>query len=426
MMYNAFNRFQRLFSPDPDGLSARLSAFVKDTPSNPPVASTQDPPAKAGEPTTIITQDPPQNQDPNPDDNAGDDTEDDDEQFPDIGNQTSAPPAADALDEAAFDEETAAMAEGMSKEIKGNNKKSEFDKFSDLRAELKTLKKKAFNPDPESIPEYKALKAEVEDLRKAKEELDGTKARLDAVMKSSDELAVKESPEFISKVREPLAEMKTAISSLAEAASLSPEDLMAIIAEEDPGKQDKALTALESRLPRRTLSRIERFCDDYKVIEQEESRLLADIPKSVAAARKQQQDQIEQNKRLATGQFQESARKSFAEYAHTVPGFTDSAGQLSETAKATQAAAVAVDPHALTPDDLGFMIFASKALPAARKEIKRLQKEVSLLKGTSHETIPGKAPLPAKAPSSQTPPPGQTLRDRMKGQSFTFNPSMVG
>jgi len=430
MRHNSMNRFQALYSPDPDGLSARLAAFVDgpkeeakpveevkpdSTPKAKPVASTQevkpdaDPakpdPAPAAKPVVA-----------KPDDAPEEEEEDDDVEFPEIGKTTTKEEPKE-LDEDAFDAETAKAAEGMDEKASV--------KFKKLRDELKVFKKREFKPDPEAIPEFKALKAEAEELRKKAEEAEGLRARLDAVMKTSDELAVKESPEFISKVKEPLREMKGAIAVLAEASGIAPVDLLNIIAEEDPAKQDKALTALESKLPRRTLSRIERFCDDYKIIEQEESRLLSDIPKSLAETRKQQAEQAEKSKKLATSQFQGAARKSFESYAHTIPGFSDESGQLSETAKAAQNDAIAIDPHTLEPDDLGFMMFASKALPAATKEIKRLRKELRLLKGGEASPIPGTPPKPKKAQADEA-PKGQTLAERMKGQSFTFNPSMVG
>jgi hypothetical protein len=129
---------------------------------------------------------------------------------------------------------------------------------------------------------------------------------------------------------------------------------------------------------------------------------------------------------LVVGQFQDAARKSFADYGHTVPGFTDSSGVLTAAAQAAQDASITVDPHTLTPEDIGFMAFASKAVPAMRKEILRLSKENSALKGGNSTTIPGSPPATPK-PNGDTPPPaGQTLTDRMKGQTFTFNPSLVG
>lgn len=424
MRYNSLNRFHPLFAKhDPDGLSARMEAFLAPTakPDEPPVASTQDePPAKPAEvkpaPAAKAVEIKPAAEAVVPANEE--DEEDEEELFPEIGKPAAAAKPDAGLDEAAFDAETTKAVEGMDEKAG--------DKFKALRAELKEWKKKEFKPDLESIPEYKNLKAEALEAQKIREERDGLKARLESVMKTSDELAVKESPEYISKVKGPIKEMETTILPLiSEASGIPIEELMALIAEANPAKQDKALEAMERTVPRRTMSKIERLCDDYRVIQQDEQRLLADIPKSLAQARQQQAEQAEQNRKAMTGQFQSAARKSFAEYGHTVPGFTDSAGVLSDTAEAVQAEAVAVDPHSLTPEDLGFMIFASKALAPARKEIRRLQKELSALKAGKGHTIPGKPDSGVKPPAANA-PKGETLADRMKGQNFTFNPGMVG
>lgn len=412
MNYNPFNRFQRLFAPDPEGLSARLAAFTA-TPAEPAapvvVASTQPvepvpPVVPPVEPAAPAAGDPPAEE------------EEDEFQFPEVGKPVvTGDPKVTEFDEAAFEAETTKAAEGM--EAKA------FDKFKALRAELKVFKKQEFKPDPNSIPEFTALKAEVEELRKKAEENDGLRTRLDSVMKSSDELAVKESEEFISKVTTPIADMKAAAKALAESAGLSPEDLLAIIADKDSLKQDKALSALEANVSRRTLSRIERLCDDYRVIEQDEARLLADIPKTLASARAQEAQRAEQDRKALTGQFQAATRASFTQYAASVPGFVDATGALTPAGLAAQSDTLAIDPHALTPDELGFLVFASKGLAAARKEVVRLTKENRALGGKA--TIPGKTTAPAKVVEPVA-PEGQTLKERMKGQNFTFNPSFVG
>jgi hypothetical protein len=417
MKYNMFNRFEVLRYPDPEGLTARLSAFAAgtggvDTPDTPPVAVTQDPPVTDKENTPPI-------KGKEVEIKAKEEEEEEKEdEFPVIGKGKAPAAKPDEFDEAAFD---AAVEE----DVKGMEEKAA-KKFKDLKAELKVLKKKEFKPDPESIPEFRSLKEEVASLKTAKEENESLRKRLEEVMKTSDEIAVKESPDYIARVRKPLADMKGAIKVLAESVSMDPIDLMAIIAERDPAKQDKALEMMETKVPRRTLSRIEMFCDDYLKIEQADQELLSDVPKTLEVSRKAQREQEEQNRKALTGQFHEAARVSFKDYGHTVPGWTDSSGALTDLAQSVlRDVKVNIDPHTLEPDDLGFMIFASKALPAATKEIKRLQKALKAAGKESAIAIPGTPPAPAKKPDPDEVKPGTTLRERMKGQNFTFNPSLV-
>jgi hypothetical protein len=427
MRYNMFNRFEVLRYPDPEGLSARLAAFTSSGeatgPPHPGIAVTQPPKPDMSGNETI----PPVKENTPPDkekevvSKENEEEEEEEKEFPVIGKGKAA--AAEdkpkEFDEAAFD----ALTEEEAKDLEEKAAK----KFKDLKAELKVFKKREFKPDLESIPEYKSIKEENASLKAAKEENESLRKRLEDVMKTSDEIAVKESPDFISRVRKPIADMKGAIQVLAESVNMDPIDLMAIIAEKDPAKQDKALEVMESKVPRRTLSRIEMFCDDYLKIEQAEQELLADIPKTLAASRKQQKEQEEANRKLMTGQFHEAARTSFKEYGHTVPGWTDSSGALTDLAESViKDVKTNIDPHALEPDDLGFMIFASKALPAATKEIKRLRKALKAAGKEDSITIPGTPPAPVKKPDPDVIKPGTTLAERMKGMRFTFDPSRVG
>jgi hypothetical protein len=187
--------------------------------------------------------------------------------------------------------------------------------------------------------------------------------------------------------------------------------------------QDAALEALENKIGRRSLSRMERFCDDYREIESHRSSLMENAPKTLAEGRKQQEAQAEEGRKVLTGQYQEAARDSFKKYAHTIPGFTDSSQQHTDSAAASQARVVSIDPHSLAPEDLGYALFAADALPILRKEFVKLQKENRALKGaTGNSSIPGAVPKQKPATEEVR---GETLADRMRGQTFTFDPGKV-
>lgn len=416
MKYNTYNQFLRAPADDEvagEGLSSRLEAFIKDNniasdgtspepvepkpvvadaPVDPPVSSTKPEDEKPNEEVVL------------------DEVDDDDDDLPSIGAQKKAEEAKPDLD---FDAQTDAIVKAI--EAKGHPG----DEYKRLRSELKALKEKKPMADLESIPEVQELKQKAAEADRFKAEADALRERQKELLRVNDEVAVKESDEFINSVRKPIAEMEKVVGLIAESAEIDAETLFSIITEQNITKQDKMLEALHEKVGSRTAGRIERFCDDYKAIESKGAAMLADASKSAEQSRLTREQAVRAEAQKKVELFKVSVESSFTNYAKRIPGFTDSSGNLTDLAQATLAKTAEVDLNALGPDDLGYMAFAANALPEARKAIVKLQKELALAKGSK---------APTKALDGVTSPPPEKgdeymgLAERMKGMEFTFTP----
>lgn len=424
MKFNRFNQF--LFNqagdvPDAggDGLSARLEQFMSghqfDDKGNvigevKPVVS-GDPPAPEPAPTPAppepAKQDPPP-ADPKPTDPPASD-EEEFEEFPDITSKKPASQPAD-LD---FDAQTEAIVKAI--EAKGHPG----DEYKRLRAELKELRQRKPIDDLDSIPEVKELKMKAAEAERLKAEADALRERQRELLRANDEVAVKESDEYINAVRTPLREMESVVQQISESIEVDADTLFSIIAEPNIAKQDKMLEALHQKVGSRMAGRIERFCDDYKAISSKGAAMLADASKNAERARLAREQAIRQEEEQKVELFRTSVEASFEKYAKNIPGFTDSSKQLTDVAKSIMARTATIDITTLGPDDLGYMAFAANALPEARKHIKELREEIALLKGSkpAPRAIDGKPAAPP-APEDDF----QGLSDRMKGMEFTFTP----
>lgn len=410
------NRFNRLMSPPDDdaagiasdGLGARLGAFLEQNPTGvaPEGAPSFEPPSEPPAPTPPVPneQTPPT---PNP-------PEDEEEEFPELGKPAEAP-KPDDFDEAAFDAET-------EKEIKGMDPKAGA-KWKALKAEVKASKQQLHELKGKTVVP-KEVEAELVQLREtatAKEaEATALRQRNEELLKVNDTVAVRESEAFIKQIKEPVAEMEQIIVQMATSANLDPSVLFQILEEQDIGKQDKALDQIQGKLGSRLSGRLERLADDYKAIQAKSAQMLADAPKTLAAerARREQAAIEEKNTRLTS--FRSATKESFTAYGSRVPGFTDSAGQLTDVARATLEKTASIDPDTLSPNDWAFMAFTANSFPEMRRAYVKLQKDYDLLK--AGKTPPG--PLSGTPPGGEPPVPEgdkeMGLIERMKGQTFTF------
>lgn len=344
------------------------------------------------------------------------------EEFPEIGKPVEAKAASD-FNEAEFDAQTEAEAKGM--EPKAG------EKFKALKAQLKeTLKENATlktQPAPTTaVP--KEVEAELVELRQVKVEAEALRQRNAELLRVNDEVAVKESPEFIAAVVKPIQEMTSIIASMAEAAGVDPKLISAIIEETDVVKQDKMIEAMEVKLGRRSAGRLERLADDYKAIVHKEVELLQNAPKTIAESRQARELEKQREVAARTEQFKASTRESFEAYAKRVPGFTDSSGVLTDAAKVVLAQSEEINPNELTPHDLGFMTFSTKALPVLRKALVEAQKEIVLLKAGKSTSATLSAGSPSGTPEPTPADPNgvpQGLLERMKGKQFTLNGQTV-
>ncbi len=402
------NRFNRLCAPLDDtemaaeGLGSRLSTFLGDNPTGEaPEAPTDPPPGQetpAGE--TVV---PP--------------TEETDveEEFPELGKP--APVTAEttpaAFDEAAFDASTEEEVKGM--EVKAGAK------FKALKANLKEATKEllALKSKPATVELPAEVQTELATLRATALEAEGLRQRNTELLQLNDAVAVRESPEFIAQVKEPIAAMDGILALIAESAGLDLQVLAAVVLETDFVKQDKMLDQLEPKLGR-SMRKLEKIVEDYKGVKDLETRMLANPGKSLETTRAAREQAAKAEQAVRTGAFKAATTESFTAYAARVPGFTDSSGSLTDLAKATLAKTVSIDPQSLTPEDLGYMGFCTNAFPEARKAIVALQKENALLRAGKPLPKPlGGADTPAAEVVETEQPHG--LVDAMKGKVFTFN-----
>jgi hypothetical protein len=393
-----------------DGLSARLDKFIGENQFDASGTVIEKEPVASTKPVDVEAPvDPVGDNTPPADPVAPSGDEDDDEEFPALGDKKAEPVKPD-LD---FDAQTDAIVKAI--EAKGHPG----DEYKRLRAELKSLKEKKPIADLEAIPEVQELKQKAAEADRFKAEAEALRERQRELLKVNDEVAVKESDEFIEAVRKPIAAMEGVVKQIAESAEIDAETLFSVITEPSIAKQDKMLEALHDKVGSRMAGRIERFCDDYKAIESKGSEMLANASKNAERARLAREQAIRAEQAQKEELFKVSVESSFANYAKRIPGFTDSTGNLTDVAQATMAKTAAVDVSTLGPDDLGYMAFAANALPEARKAIVALQKELAILKGSK--------PAP-KALEGKTAPPVEKddefmgLADRMKGMEFEFVP----
>lgn len=410
MIKNAFNRFLRNEANgdepnyEAEGLSAKLAEWRSANP--PPDESGDDEPGAEDEPPPEVK--------PGAEDAPAADADDEpDIEFPEIGVK---PVAAEAkpFDEAAFDAETEAEVKALDpkqaaawKKIKERTKAAE-KKLAEAQAAAPA------KPTPE-------VEAELARLKTLEQEAEGLRQRNQELLRANDQTAVRESDEFKKQVSAPLDEMAGIIRAMAEASEIEPAALAAIIEEVDVAKQDRMIDALGTKLSPRALNRVERLADDFKKISLTERNMLAEAGKTIEQQRvaRQAAEREEQNRK--TTAFKAAVDDTFKSYAAAIPGFTDSSGALTDLGQAILAKTSTVDIHSLGPEDLGFLAYAANALPELRRELVKMRKENSILKGSK--------PRESVAAGSSTPPARgdddlmedglpMGLADRMRGVKF--------
>lgn len=402
MIYNPFNRLlrQEADGSDPNtdiqGLSSRMEDFLNANPDVPdPIVAA---PESSGAGNV-------------PPENKPEDKPDEEPELPRIGK--TAPVVEKGFDEAAFDAETEGEVKGMAPD-QANRWKILKGKVKEAKKEAEEAKAKATTP---TIP--KEVEAEITTLKAKAAEADALRQRNEELLRANDQVAARETPEFIAAVTKPIDEMTQIIKAIAESNSIDPRLLAAVIEEEDIGKQDQMLDDLQGKLGARLTGRMERLADDYKIIRAKENAILSEASKNVELSRlnrhQEEARQKEQNREF----FRTATTEAFTTHASRIPGFVDSSGQLTDLAKAVMNETSAIDPSTLAPSDLAYMAFAANSLPEARKAILELQKENAILRA-------GKGAAAPLAGSSSPPPANEedanmTLAEKMRGKQFTFS-----
>lgn len=412
-MKSYFNPFRRMAEAESasgdsliaaEGLTSRLDTYLATN----PTGTGPDIPDSPDVPPVVIPPDPKATPTPTP---AAGEAEEEEEVFPELGKPAAAPPETPAFDEAAFDAATEAEVAGM--DAKAGTR------FKELKVKLKETTKEllAAKTAPPVVPPE--VTQELESLRAIKSEVDGLRQRNQELLKVNDEVAVRESPDFVAKVTKPIQEMDEVLAIIAEGSGIDINTLAAVITEVNPAKQDQMLDQLESKLGRSS-RRLERLADDYKAIKHTEATMLADAPKTIERTRVQRQEQERQEHEARRGEFRAATNDAFKEYAKRVPGFTDSAGGLSATGQAVLDKTAAIDPATLAPGDLAYMSFCANSFPAARAAIVRLEKENALLRAGKPVPALGSGAPPPAVPIKEEEGPPKGLLEAMAGKEFTF------
>lgn len=340
------------------------------------------------------------------------------EEFPSIGQSEeedeSGEEKRDSFDEDAFDKQTETILKAL--EEKGHPG----DVYKQLRTELKESKQELSSRSPSPDPEAETLRAQIEELSKFKEEAEGLRQRNEELLKVNDEVAVRNSEEYVNSVRKPIEEMDAIVTAMAEQAGIDPSILGAIITETDVVKQDKMIEDVEMKLGRRSAGRLERLADDFKQIQTKERDMLSNASKTIESSRAQREEAQRAQLRERAEQYKSSVKTVFGKYAERVPGFTDSSGNLTDLAKSIESKTATIDPSTLDPSDLSFMAFSANALPELRKAYVALQKEVSLLKGNKPANAIGDGATP-KAKAKDDGPDRMGLAEHMATQDLVFN-----
>jgi hypothetical protein len=376
---------------DEEGLESRLAKFTAGTLNETPKVEIPE-----GEEEQPIIATPPKKEETT--------TSEEEEEFPQLGKKKEQAKTSVVDDDLETDEE-----------IKGMEPKAG-EKWKLLKAELRKAKQEAEEAKAGSkvSPE---IEAELVTLREKAAEAEALRKRNEELLKANDRIAVEESDEYHAKVKAPYAEMEKALKSLSDHAKIPMDSLIDLITEEDIAKQDVMIEELEGKIGARMAGRIGRIADDYKAVTETKARLLENSKQTLEQSRITKANAEREEKARSLRAYQVSSDQAFKEYAHRIPSFVDSTGNLTELAKDIMAKTSALDPSTLDSSDLGYMAFCANSFPEARKTIVNLQKEITMLKASQgNRTIEGSAP--GKKADPEDPEIG--LGESMKSKTFYF------
>jgi len=444
MKYNTINRFVRLRSPEgeqgssagapdvitaqpgvaaTDGLSARLAAFAAQ---NAPDGIPVEPDYGQPEPVSSSQATPSA---PVKDGTAAQEVPVDEQPFPTTGGDEPVVEAPASFDAAAYDAQTAQELVGMDSKAGA--------KWSSLRTEVKESRLKAAEMEARLaagvVPDTVA--AELAELRIAKLEVDGLRQRNEDLVKAGDVSMVVHGDAYNKQVNIPLNAIETIVdqmvneinsqSYLRNGAKIDRQDLLGIVSNGNRSVQDSDIADFKSAHTNevtgtRNMNRLIKFADDYREAIGRRDALVSNAHATATADRQQNSAQTTQQLEAYRTEFQSLSTKYFTDHAMKVPGFTDSLGQLTETAKAAMQVAISTNTSKLSPRDLSNMACAAQMIPAMQKNLVELRKENAMLKaGRSNNAPLSGSPTQQIVPDSDGKHMG--LSERMKGRTFTFN-----
>lgn len=413
MIYNQFNRFQRLFA------EAAFEEQVAD-PGAGGAGGEEEEVSMADALATFLGDDAP---DPNAGDVIEESKKDDvaaageieEEEFPEIG-----APAAEKTEEVVDEFDT--EAEKREKGLNFTDQKAA-DHWKWLKTQAKEAKNAAKELEAKLLEASSAQKADPKEVETLKETIKGLEARNEELRQSNDQTAVRESTEFIENITNPLKEMAEILGTIAEAREISVDDLEDAVMETNPAKQDQMLDALQAKLGSRMASRVERIADDYKKVKSLEANMLKDAGKKLEESRMNRVRESEQAEAVRVSAFRNAVSENFTALASRIPGFTDSNGHLTDLGKAAAAKASATEISKLAPADLAYMLFCVSGLPKLREAYRKMETELSLARAGKPSSLGLETSgSPSANQVDHDDPEAMSLADRMAKETFTFTP----
>lgn len=425
MNRNPYNRFLRAPVADPSetvgnpaeapfkSLSDRLAEAnfgAEKAPENPYSTPTPKQVAPSG-PRALDTNPPEGESEPDEEEN---DEEGDEEDLPTIG---KAPEPAKKDDEPLSEERYDLSTDEIAALLEKSGHPG--DLYKTLRASIKAQKQKiqALKAETKTRTVDPSITAELETLRTKAAEADALRKRNEELLLVNDQVAVRESPEYKDKVLASYDAIEDVVKIIAEANSLDAKTLASIVLEADPIKQDKAIDALSAKVGIRSATRLANICDDYKKTQALEKAMLEKPDKTLSASKIRQDEERKKEKDLTYGAYKAATADVFKERAKLVPGFVDSAGQLTPLGESVRDANASIDPSTLSPGDIAVMAFAANSFNDLRRAYTQLKKENASLKAGRPA---GLGTQGTKVPVAANGEP-LSLIEKMRGMNFTLN-----
>lgn len=328
-------------------------------PANTPPANT--PPANTPPGNTPPANTPPGKTDPGPDDDFKV------HKLPGVENVDPGKKVSSEFDEAAFDAETQAAKDNLA-----------FEKFAELRSELKKFKKGEVLPQAiqnrmaeleGQVNEMTPFKAEVEALRDRMNQLASTNAR--SMMEASDI--------FAQEILAPRNAIMTTAKAISEAHGVELVELEKIIKETDLVKQDAAIEKLANKFGPRSVNRLMQCCDDYREIGQRETVLLENASEHLAQHNRLIEERHMADIQRHIDEVKNQGNRFVKQYATSIPGWQDENGILTATAEEIRGNVLSTNPAAMTSEDEGYAIFAAAAFGPMAKQLRASNARIAAL-----------------------------------------------
>jgi len=274
------------------------------------------------------------------------------------------------LDADAFDAETAKLVEGMSKEAKPGEPgaKSQYDKFKELREELKLVKAKTVTPEVEQ----KLAKLEEREIV-----IQQLNERIATMSMEDAQRQLLNSPEYDEQCAKPASRIFGKAEILAKTYEGDVEIIKGVLLEGDPKKRAELIkTNLEALEPADKI-KVELWADEFDTLRALRSEMLATAESKVSLF-EQRRLESQQRELAEHKQTVESLTTSlFEKYLPIIPGLADDQGKPTQAYKELKAQVSNIDFTKARPQDLAFAGFAGTVVQHLNKQVRQLMRKLA-------------------------------------------------